>query len=303
MNNDKYAQNLIAALLAAKEAGDAILEIYNSNFSVEKKEDNSPLTIADKRSHEIIAKHVSQLTNQKAYITGHILSEEGKDIPYEERKNWEYFWLIDPLDGTKEFIKRNGEFTVNIALIHNGKPVLGVIYAPVLKVFYFAAEGIGAYKLSDYDDAAHGQKINIANRESIEILKKISQKLPIIKGYPPFTNNTLPITIVASRSHLSKETEDYIHAVKQEYGKMELVTIGSSLKFCLIAEGKANIYPRFGPTMEWDTAAGQAIVEGAGGKVMEFQTDMSLNYNKESLVNPWFIVFSKNNYELHEKNR
>ncbi|MDN3510703.1 MAG: 3'(2'),5'-bisphosphate nucleotidase CysQ [Candidatus Jettenia sp.] len=303
MNNDKYAQNLIAALLAAKEAGDAILEVYNSNFSVEKKEDNSPLTIADKRSHEIIAKHVSQLTNQKAYITGHILSEEGKDIPYEERKNWEYFWLIDPLDGTKEFIKRNGEFTVNIALIHNGKPVLGIIYAPVLKVFYFAAEDIGAYKLSDYDDVAHGQKINIANRESIEILKKISQKLPIIKGSPSFTNNTLPITIVASRSHLSKETEDYIHAVKQEYGEMELVTIGSSLKFCLIAEGKANIYPRFGPTMEWDTAAGQAIVEGAGGKVMEFQTDMSLNYNKESLVNPWFIVFSKNNYELHEKNR
>ncbi|WKZ17561.1 MAG: 3'(2'),5'-bisphosphate nucleotidase CysQ [Candidatus Jettenia sp. CY-1] len=303
MNNDKYAQNLIAALLAAKEAGDAILEVYNSNFSVEKKEDNSPLTIADKRSHEIIAKHVSQLTNQKAYITGHILSEEGKDIPYEERKNWEYFWLIDPLDGTKEFIKRNGEFTVNIALIHNGKPVLGIIYAPVLKVFYFAAEDIGAYKLSDYDDVAHGQKINIANRESIEILKKISQKLPVIKRSPSFTNNTLPITIVASRSHLSKETEDYIHAVKQEYGEMELVTIGSSLKFCLIAEGKANIYPRFGPTMEWDTAAGQAIIEGAGGKVMEFQTDMSLNYNKESLVNPWFIVFSKNNYELHEKNR
>lgn len=300
MNNDKYGVNLIAAILAAKEAGDAILEVYNSNFSVEKKEDNSPLTIADKRSHEIIAKHISQLTDQKAYITHHILSEEGKDIPYEERKNWEYFWLVDPLDGTKEFIKRNGEFTVNIALIHNNRPVLGVVYAPVLNAFYFAGEEIGAYKLLNSGNIMSSLRLDIMNDQSLEILKKASQKLPVTKTN---SKDSPSITIVASRSHLSKETEDYINAIKQEYGEMELVTIGSSLKFCLIAEGKADVYPRFGPTMEWDTAAGQAIVEGAGGKVMKFQTDMSLSYNKENLLNPWFIIFLKNNYELHKKNR
>ncbi|GAB64085.1 MAG: 3'(2'),5'-bisphosphate nucleotidase CysQ [Candidatus Jettenia sp.] len=294
MNNDKYAQNLIAALLAAKEAGDAILEVYNSNFSVEKKEDNSPLTIADKRSHEIIAKHVSQLTNQKAYITGRILSEEGKDIPYEERKNWEYFWLIDPLDGTKEFIKRNGEFTVNIALIHDGKPVLGIIYAPVLKVFYFAAEGIGAYKLLNKNDVMSETKLDIKNEESVEVLKKMSQRLPLDERPTTASNPSSTITIVASRSHLSKETEDYIYGLKQKYREIELISVGSSLKFCLIAEGKADIYPRFAPTMEWDTAAGQAIIEELKGKVIEFGVGGPLKYNKENLVNPWFVTFLGN---------
>lgn len=294
MNNDKYAQNLIAALLAAKEAGDAILEVYNSNFSVEKKEDNSPLTVADKRSHEIIAKHISQLASQQACITGHILSEEGKDIPYEERKNWEYFWLIDPLDGTKEFIKKNGEFTVNIALIHNGKPVLGVIYAPVLKVFYFAAEGIGAYKLLNKNDVISETKLDIKNEESVEVLKRISQRLPLDERPTTASNSFSTITIVASRSHLSKETEDYINSLRQKHREIELISVGSSLKFCLIAEGKADIYPRFAPTMEWDTAAGQAIIEELKGKVIDFGAGIPLKYNKENLVNPWFVAFLGN---------
>ncbi len=294
MNNDKYAQNLIAALLAAKEAGDAILEVYNSNFSVEKKEDNSPLTIADKRSHEIITKHISQLTNQKAYITHHILSEEGKDIPYEERKNWEYFWLIDPLDGTKEFIKRNGEFTVNIALIHKGKPVLGVIYAPVLKVFYFAAKGIGSYTLLNKNDVISDTKLDMKNKESVEVLKKISQRLPLDERPATASNSSSTITIVASRSHLSKETEDYINSLRQKHREIELISVGSSLKFCLIAEGKADIYPRFAPTMEWDTAAGQAIIEELKGKVIDFGAGIPLKYNKENLVNPWFVAFLGN---------
>lgn len=290
MNNNTYAGNLITAVNAAKEAGDAVIEVYNTNFSVEHKEDNSPLTLADKRSHEVITRHLTHSSmGQKTCTSRPVLSEEGKHIPYKERKHWEYFWLIDPLDGTREFIKRNGEFTVNIALIHDGRPVLGVIYAPVLQVLYFAAEGIGAYKLSDKNNVLDSYRLDAGDEKGIDVLKNISQKLPLTEEPAVIRDDPLTIVIVASRSHLSKETEDYIDDLKQKYQKIEMISVGSSLKLCFIAEGRANVYPRFGPTMEWDTAAGQAIVEAAGGRVVESQTGVPLRYNKENLINPWFI--------------
>jgi 3'(2'), 5'-bisphosphate nucleotidase len=210
-----------------------------------------------------------------------ILSEEGRDIPYDERKGWKYFWLVDPLDGTKEFIKRNGEFTVNIALMHRNKPVLGVIYVPVTDTFYFAAVSIGAYKLTD-------TKIVTDNMSVDELLDK-SQKLPISAS-----NKKAPLTIIGSRSHGTKEFSEFVEHEKEKHGEVEIISAGSSLKFCLVAEGTADVYPRFGPTMEWDTAAGQAIVEQAEGSVIDIQTREPLGYNKRNLLNPFFIVTGQN---------
>ncbi|MBI2471504.1 MAG: 3'(2'),5'-bisphosphate nucleotidase CysQ [Planctomycetes bacterium] len=262
--------NILDVIRIAKTAGDEILNVYTTDFCIEAKEDQSPLTIADKNSNDVIVDNLKTL-----YPDIPILSEEGKSIPYEERKIWEYFWLVDPLDGTKEFIKRNGEFTVNIALIHKNKPVIGVIYVPVKGLLYFAQEEIGTYKFEGKD--------NLDNFNTIDELTVSSQKLP---------GNTekMPFTIVGSRSHWSKETEDYIHELKQKYKEINIISAGSSLKFCLVAEAKANVYPRFGPTMEWDTAAGHIIVEEAGGQVIDRKTNLSLKYNKENLLNPWFLV-------------
>jgi len=262
--------DIIDILRIAKEAGTAILEVYNTDFDVELKGDNSPLTLADMRANKIITKELSEL-----YPDIPILSEEGKVIPYAERKHWELFWLVDPLDGTKEFVNRNDEFTVNIALIHNGRPTMGVVYVPVLDLFYFSKEGIGAHKLEG------GNFAKLPTED--EILKK-SSRLPILNL------NKFFFTIVASRSHMSKETEEYVDQLRELHGKVEIISAGSSLKLCMVAEGKANVYPRFGPTMEWDTAAGQAVVEGAGGVVEHTDTDKPLRYNKENLLNPWFIV-------------
>jgi len=296
MNNNQYTQLLLPTLLAAKRAGEVILEVYNSDFAVEHKDDESPLTLADKRSHEVIMHDLKKLittNNSKQTINDHtlpILSEEGKGIPYDERKRWEYFWLVDPLDGTKEFIKRNGEFTVNIALIHKDRPVLGCIYIPVQDTFYFAAVSLGSYKLVN-------SKIVTDDLSMKELLDK-SQKLPINANnresvshdnqYVPKKNTSL--TIVGSRSHATKELSEYVDKIKERYGEVEFISAGSSLKFCLVAEGKAHIYPRFGPTMEWDTAAGQAIVEQAEGRVVDIQTKEPLRYNKNNLLNPFFIV-------------
>lgn len=263
---------LIEAVIAAKKAGDAVLEVYGSAFSVEQKEDRSPLTLADRRSHEIIHQ---LLASENSPLP--LLSEEGRDIPYEERKAWEYYWLVDPLDGTKEFVKRNGEFTVNIALIHKDRPVMGVVLVPVKDILYFAAEGTGAFKLSDTSW--------INNGLSFKELAGKADRLPMKTEMRAGT-----FTAIASRSHMSAETNSYLDGLKKEYGEIEIVSAGSSLKFCLIAEGTADIYPRFGPTMEWDTAAGQAIVEQAGGMVLKHETNEPLRYNKENLLNPWFIV-------------
>ena len=238
----------------ALDAGKAILEVYNSpDFEVEIKDDNSPLTIADKRSNEIIVAGL-----KKHYPEIPILSEEGRDIPYDERKNWDYFWLVDPLDGTKEFIKKNGEFTVNIALMKANKPIFGIIHTPVLGFSYWNEPGKGAFK----ED--HNWK---------EVSKLPSSPLPE------------KITSVGSRSHSSEEEATLLQKLDVE----ESTSIGSSLKFCLLAEGKAHYYLRFGPTMEWDTAAGQAIAEGVGAKMTTIE-DKPFLYNKANLLNPGFIV-------------
>ena len=266
---------ILTTILAAKRAGEAILEVYDSDFAVEQKDDKSPLTLADKRSHEII-ENVLEQTVTANNSTVPILSEEGKEIPYDERIKWEYFWLVDPLDGTKEFIKRNGEFTVNIALIHKHKPVLGIIYIPVKDVFYFAAINFGAYKLENSGI--------LTENLSIEELIDKSQKLPLN------SNDKTTLTVIGSRSHTSEEFTEFVKQLNQKHENVEFISSGSSLKLCLVAEGKADVYPRFGPTMEWDTAAGQAIVEQAKGTVMEAETNEPLNYNKSNLLNPFFIV-------------
>jgi 3'(2'), 5'-bisphosphate nucleotidase len=271
----QYEELILTTLLAAKRAGEAILEVYGSDFAVEQKDDKSPLTLADKRSHEIIMDVLEQ-TITVDDCTVPVLSEEGRGIPFDERKEWEYFWLVDPLDGTKEFVKRNGEFTVNIALIHKHKPVLGIIYIPVKDVFYFAAKDFGTYKLENSE--------NLVDNLSIKELLDKSQRLPLTD------NNESSITVIGSRSHTSEEFSEFVKLLNEKYGKVEFISSGSSLKLCLVAEGRADVYPRFGPTMEWDTAAGQAIVEQAEGRVMEVQTREPLRYNKEDLLNPFFIV-------------
>lgn len=243
----------IAAL--AHQAGAGILEIYNTEFSVESKDDQSPLTAADMRSHHTIIEGLTTLTP-----TTPILSEESSDIPFSVRSHWREYWLVDPLDGTKEFIKRNGEFTVNIALVRDHRAILGVVHVPVLEKTY----------LGNLDNGAH---VQARNEEPFPIRVR-----PVGDG---------PIRVVGSRSHQSKALNEYLKGL----GPHELVSMGSSLKFCLIAEGKADIYPRLGPTSEWDTAAAQAIVESAGGYVTDVN-GRPLRYNtKEDILNPHFLVF------------
>jgi 3'(2'), 5'-bisphosphate nucleotidase len=253
------------------EAGKAICKIYNSkNFEITYKNDNSPLTIADKKSNEII---MQTLLNTNIPI----ISEENKQINYAERKNWQTFWLVDPLDGTKEFIKKNGQFTVNIALIFNKLPVFGVIYAPHQKDLYFGGKELnGSYHI------AMAQK----NFNNIDELIEKSHKLTLTDKHID------KLRIIASKSHFSDETEIFINKLQQKYNNIEIQNIGSSLKFCNIAEGKAEIYPRFGPTMEWDIAAGHAIVKFAGGKVLNADTNNEMTYNKKNLLNPNFLVVS-----------
>ena len=247
----------------AVEAGKRILVVYASDFDVETKTDGSPLTRADMASHEHI---VAQLAILDPSIP--ILSEESKDIEYGQRKNWRKFWLVDPLDGTKEFVKRNGEFTVNIALIEDGKPVLGVVYVPVTGVTYAAAKGVGATHID-----AEGLTRQIAVTD--------------YRGGKAI--------VVGSRSHAGPKLQEFVRRLEAEEGSVSNKSMGSSLKLCLVAEGKADIYPRFGPTSEWDTAAAQCVVEVAGGKVVDMQGNM-LGYNKESILNPWFVVMGKDSY-------
>jgi len=288
MNVHEYKTNLKVALSAAKAAGDAILEVYERDFGIEQKDDGSPLTLADRRSHEIINAYLSSRSSRALPV----LSEEGKDIPFEERNSWAYYWLVDPLDGTKEFIKRNGEFTVNIALIRRDRPVLGVVYLPVRDVFYFASEGIGAYRLQG-GEKVEGLSLGEAGGEDpLSGLLRASIRLAGGEGGSSGVRRS-GITIIGSRSHAGRELEEFVSEMKKKYGEVEFVSAGSSLKFCLVADGTADIYPRFGPTMEWDTAAGQAVVEQAGGVVLDFETGERLLYNKKDLLNPWFVVSLK----------
>jgi 3'(2'), 5'-bisphosphate nucleotidase len=268
---DSIPSLLPVVINTAHLAGAAILEVYGTEFTVEHKKDNSPLTMADQRSHDIIMSGLNSIPSPQLPV----LSEEGKNIPYEDRQAWQDFWLVDPLDGTKEFIRRNGEFTVNIALIHMGSPVMGVIHLPVKGITYFGAEGLGSYRTELSAGAAWN---------SIDAILGAAVKLPLVAAHPA------PFTVIGSRSHMSGETQQYINSLKEEAGEIEFISAGSSLKFCLIAEGKADQYPRFAPTMEWDTAAGQAIVEQAGGTVLEVSGQQPMHYNKEILLNPWFIA-------------
>lgn len=237
----------------ALDAGEVVMQIYKKDFTVEYKEDKSPLTEADKAANEIIC---TQL--RKLYPNIPLMSEENREVAYDIRKEWEYYWCIDPIDGTKEFIKKNDEFTINIALVHKETPVLGVVYAPAIDEMYSAKKGYGAFKNA--------------------------QKLPL------FTNSTPEekLSVVASKSHLSEETQAFIDALNSK--EIEQISKGSSLKLCMVAEGIADIYPRLAPTMEWDTAAADAIVRESGNMTYQYENDKPMIYNKENLLNPWFIV-------------
>ncbi len=249
---------------AAKEAGRAVLDVYGSgDFGVSYKEDRSPLTLADTRSHEIIKARLKGLAPGIP-----VLSEEDGGTEYAVRKGWEKFCLVDPLDGTKEFINRNGEFTVNIAVLEAGRPVLGVVHVPVRDRTYYAAQGIGAYRRD-----GEGGPVRIR-----------------VRPWP----ETGGLVVVASRSHGSPELEEF----KRKIPVDKLIFAGSSLKFCLVAEGSADIYPRFGPTWEWDTAAGHAIVLEAGGRVVDLGGEQELAYNKEILKHQGFIAAPKEAFPI-----
>lgn len=261
-------KELTLAVKAAIDAGRVIMEAYgSSDFEIEKKGDNSPLTKADRAAHEVI---MHELESSGLPV----LSEEGKETVYDERKKWKRFWLVDPLDGTKEFVSRNGEFTVNIALVENGKPVLGVVYVPVLDELFYGADEKGGYYIS-------GMSSWFDNGEG---LFNSAYRLPLEQKERPYR-------VVGSRSHMNDLTIAFIDSLKDEYPDLEIVQRGSSLKICMVAAGDADIYPRFGPTMEWDTAAGHAVARAAGKNMVEVGTGNELEYNKEELRNPYFIVW------------
>lgn len=254
-SSDQLKAWLDPVITLAGEAGGRIMEIYNKGFTVTTKSDKTPLTEADMAAHDVIDNGLAELTPDIP-----ILSEESDAISFKERSQWQCYWLVDPLDGTREFIRRNGEFTVNIALIENHEPVFGVVYAPVLDVYYYAVVGDGAFK-----------KSNGVTPQAISVKEKCPS----------------PIRVAGSRSHHSEKFEKFVAKI----GEHEVINMGSSLKSCLVAEGEVDLYPRLGPTSEWDTAAVQCIVEVAGGSITD--TNMQrLRYNtKEDLLNPHFFVF------------
>ncbi|GEQ87216.1 3'(2'),5'-bisphosphate nucleotidase CysQ [Patiriisocius marinistellae] len=263
-------QLLETAIKAAIDGGKAILKIYVTDFEVLSKDDASPLTQADKNANDIINRY---LVDTKIPI----ISEENKQLAYEERKDWSRCWIVDPLDGTKEFVKRNGEFTVNIALVENGNPILGVIYVPVTKELYYTTA-----------DARNAMKATLVSEEE-DTIESILNNAEIISPSEISVDENFVIKIVGSRSHLNDETKQFISEIEKN-NTVEIVSKGSSLKFCLVAEGAAHIYPRYAPTMEWDTAAGQAICQAADVQVIDNETKTPLKYNKENLLNPYFLV-------------
>lgn len=266
MDNDFYFRFPIRA---AKEAGAAILEIYEESPHIEvmQKQDDSPLTIADQKANRIINDILAQTPFP-------IISEENRQIPFPQRQGWEFCWIVDPLDGTKEFIKKNGEFTVNIALCQNGVPIFGVIYVPVTRELYYGEVSSGkAFK-----------SVLGSRHEPTGPLFSEEDRIG------PARTPEKELKVVGSRSHMNEETESFISQMQAKYETVEIVSKGSSLKFCLVAEGKADVYPRFAPTMEWDTAAGSAIAEAVGLKVTARDTGKPLRYNKENLLNPYFLV-------------
>ncbi len=264
---------LLQSIFSALKAGEEILKIYNTDFNVDYKSDNTPVTLADKQASQIIVKDLIPFNIP-------VISEEEAHPSFEKITTYKSFWLIDPLDGTREFIKKNGEFTVNIALIENNTSILGVVYAPVLKQLYFAMSNFGSFKITDNNIQ------RIQPNSSLENITSYAVKLPQII-------NTNIYTIVTSRSHLDTKTLQYIEAIKQKKGEIEILKIGSSLKLCLLAEGMANEYPRFGRTMEWDIAAGHAVLKEAGGEIYTANNLQPFIYGKTDLTNPDFIALSK----------
>lgn len=259
MISTAYGIALPELLAATKRAGEVILEVYARDFEVEYKGDDSPLTEADQKGNAVLMEFL-----RGSYPAIPIISEENKAIDYSDRKDWDRFWLVDPLDGTKEFIKKNGEFTVNVALIEKGVPVLGVVYRPTTGTFHLGAVGEGAWRIE-------GDSWTLLEpRPHYQTLEKV--------------------TVVASRSHLTPEVEQFVEDLKAAGKEVEFLSAGSSLKLCLVAEGKADVYPRFGPTMEWDTGAAHAVALAAGRQVNSRETGAALAYNKENLLNPYFIV-------------
>jgi 3'(2'), 5'-bisphosphate nucleotidase len=255
-----FAHLLPAVIAISKQAGSAILAVYGQDdFNISHKQDASPLTAADLAAHRVIVAGLQQLTPEVA-----VLSEESAAVAWSERQQWKRYWLVDPLDGTKEFIKRNGEFTVNIALIDNGMPVLGVVYVPVLQWCYSGARGEGAWIERD----ATTRPIRVS---------------PIVDGQPQ-------LRVVASRNHRGDELDAWLARVEQQFPQVELVSMGSSLKICLVAEGKADIYPRLALTSEWDTAAAQAVLEAAGGLLVDYDGNEYRYNRKQDLLNPYFYA-------------
>jgi 3'(2'), 5'-bisphosphate nucleotidase len=252
--------DILRLLAIAREAGAAIMSVYEGDIAVDKKADSSPLTLADLRSHQVITQRLKEW-----YPEVPVLSEETTEhAGYSVRRDWRECWLVDPLDGTKEFIKRNGQFTVNIALIQESRPVAGVVYAPARNVAYYGVAGQGAYKVSG---------------------EEAPQSL--VRRERPDADTLM---VVASLSHHSPEVDAFVAEKRQNYKNVELLNIGSSLKICMVAENSADVYPRLGPTMEWDTAAAHAVAAAAGRRVRNYRTGDELSYNKENLLNDWFIV-------------
>lgn len=251
MQFDEIDINIVISI--AKEAGIEVLKVYNKDFNVDYKDNKSPVTQADMESNKIIIDKLKLFYPQIP-----ILSEEIEEVEYELRKDWDYYWCIDPLDGTKEFISKNGEFSINIALVYNNKPVLGVVYLPFFDDIYYAKRDCGAYK--------NGKKLPLyTNSDPKEKLK-----------------------VLVSRSHITKETQNFIENLDSK--NIQKIQKGSSLKLCLVAEGVADIYPRLGYTMEWDTAASDIIIRESGKRIIDFENKVDLIYNKKNLRNPWFLV-------------
>ncbi len=273
---------LLTALHASVRAGLATLEVYQTDLEVEHKADQSPLTVADTRSHAIIAQALAGTQIP-------VLSEEGKRISYAERRAWPRLWIVDPLDGTMEFIKRRGEFTINIALVEDQRPTLGVVYVPVKRTLYFGRLEDGAFRVDDPEalgTLAAGET-GADPPAAIADFKARATKLPDdLSVHSPFV-------IVGSRSHATEELHAFVAQKRRELGEVSFVSAGSSIKYCLVAEGRADVYPRLGPTMEWDTAAGQAIVEAAGATMVRHDTGTPMTYNKKELLNPWHVVMRK----------
>lgn len=262
----RYQQYIEQVIVIAKAAGDAIIQVYSTDFNVQQKDDSSPLTQADLAAHQVIVLALSKLTPDIP-----VLSEESDSISYETRSQWRQYWLIDPLDGTREFVKRNGEFTVNIALIVNQLPVLGVVYAPVTALLYYASAEQGAYK-----------------QLGTSPTQKIHTRVLNLKQS----------TVAGSRSHTNEKMQQFLHHLQEAAGvEPELISMGSSLKICLVAEGRADVYPRLGLTSEWDTAAAHCILQEAGGDIVDM-ANQSLRYNtKDSLLNPSFFAKGDTEYD------